>query len=75
MQMLLDVNPNIFQFKKSDNKSKQNLRYFIGFIVHCFRFLIVCQSIDHFCLSKDPGLSATLSQVLRKYELFKQVFP
>jgi hypothetical protein len=75
MQMLLDVTPNIFQFKKNDNKSKQNLRYFIGFIVHCFRFLIVCQSIDHICLSKDPGLSATLSQVLRKYELFKQVFP
>jgi len=71
----LGATPNIFQYKKSDHKSKSNLRYFIGFIVHVFRFLIVCQSIDHICLSKDPAMSATLSQVLRKYELFKQVFP
>jgi hypothetical protein len=57
----LGATPNIFQYKKSDHKAKGNLRYFIGFVHHCFRFLIVCQSIDHQCLSRDPELSGTLS--------------
>jgi len=75
LNILLSVKPSIFQYKKNDFRAKNGLRYFIGFINHLFRFLIVCQSIDHYCLTQEPELQALLSEVLRKYELIKKIMP
>ena len=47
----------------------------MSFITHSLRFLIICQSIDHKCLSSDSAISMSLSQVLRKYEQMKKVLP
>jgi len=65
----------LLQYKKTDFKAKRNVRYFLSFIVHSFRFLIVCQSIDPQCLQSDEMLKYSLSRVLRRFELYKKVFP
>lgn len=75
LHLLISLTPSVLSYKRSEFKAKRNLRNFIEFINHTFRFLIVCQSIDHQCLSRDSTLSMTLSQALRKLELFKKVFP
>lgn len=54
MQILLNITPDVLNFKKTHRPSKDNFRHFIGFIAQSFRFLIVCQSVDHKCLSSDP---------------------
>jgi hypothetical protein len=61
LNLLISLTPSILQFKKNDFKAKRNLRHFVSFVTHTFRFLIVCQSVDHKCLSADATLSMTLS--------------
>ena len=52
-------------------------RFFIQFVTHVFRLLIIVQSIDRNILDGDlnPLLKASLNQMLRKYAQFEIAFP
>ena len=75
LQVMVGVTPDILQFKKTDHHDKRNFRHFVSFILQSFRFMIICQSIDHKCLSRDSAVGTLLQQVLRKYEVLKKVQP
>lgn len=62
-------------FRKSDGKAKRNARYFIAFVLHTARLLILTQSIDNSCLKDGTEIRLLLQSVLRRFESFRQVFP
>ena len=72
---MLNISSDVLQAKKKDAAAQRNFRHFIGFLMHSFRFLIVCQSIDHKCLSQDNQIEIALKQVVRKYEQIKKILP
>ena len=40
--IIQSVGQNVLQFKKTDSKSKRNVRSFVAFIVHVLRLVILC---------------------------------
>ena len=50
LTLLTHTTSDLLQFKKG-SPAQRNFRYFVQFVIHSFRFVIVCQSIDPKCLS------------------------
>jgi len=83
IKILLNINSSIFNFKRSDWPQKHNFCHFLNFIVHAFRFLIVCQSIDQKSLfqfydeqsGEDETCLHMINLIQRRYEKFKDMIP
>ena len=75
LEILNTVGQSVLHFRKNDGKAKRNARYFIAFVLHSVRLLVLTQSIDNSCMKPGSEIRLLLPQVLRRFESFREVFP